>query len=152
VPELQQLKGWVTNAQRNPQLLRSEPGLKELMGLLAAPALDNLAKRARDERALTERYAELAEGLDDPGISEGERQRRHAEFDHLRKRLGGQIVQSAEATGAQRTELGALLLHLQGMLEAATMLPKGARKAKLPNYGPVLARLRELGSGKVSAP
>lgn len=152
VPELQQLKGWVTNAQRNPQLLRSEPGLKELMGLLAAPALDNLAKRARDERALTERYAELAEGLDDPAISEGERQRRHAEFDHLRKRLGGQIVQSAEAAGAQRTELGALLLHLQGMLEAATALPKGAKKAKLPNYGPVLARLRELGSGKVSAP
>lgn len=155
LPELQQLKAWIALAQRSPQLLRSDAGLKELLGLLAAPALDNLAKRAREERALTERYAELAEGLDDPSISAGERQRRNAEFDHLRKRLGGQIVQSAEATGAHRTELSALLLHLQGMVEVAAVsskVAKNAKKAKSPNYEPVLARLRELGSGKASTP
>jgi hypothetical protein len=152
MPELQQLKGWMALAQRTPQLLRSEAGMKDLLALLGAPALDDLAKRAREERALTEHYAELAEGLDDPTISPGERERRHAEFDHLRKRLGGQIVHSAEAAGAQHTELGALLLHLEGMLEAAAILPKGAKKVKLPDYGPVLARVRELGRGKASAP
>jgi hypothetical protein len=151
-PELQQLKAWIAAAQRSPQLLRSEAGLKELLGLLAAPALDNLAKRAREERALTERYAELAEGLDDPSISAGERERRNAEFEHLRKRLGGQIVQSAEATSAHRAELSAVLLHLQGMVEVAAIPHKGAKKAKLPNYEPVLARLRELDGGKASTP
>jgi hypothetical protein len=152
MPELQKLKSWIEIAQRTPQILRSGPELKELLGLLAAPALDNLAQKAREERALTERYAELAEGLDDPAVSPAERERRHAEFDHLRKRLGGQIVSSAEALAAQGTELGAVLVHLQRLLETAAVPAKGPRKAPLPDYKPIFTRLRELDTGKARTP
>lgn len=153
LPELQKLKGWLDVAQRTPQRLRSHGELKELLGLLEAPALDDLAKKASEERALTERYAELAEGLDDPTASAAERQRRHAEFDHLRKRLRGQIVQSAEASGAQGTELGAVLLHLQRLLQDAATPAKGGRRASpSPDYKPIFARLRELDARKVLAP
>jgi hypothetical protein len=152
LPELQKLKTWLDLAQRNPQLLHSPAGLKELEALLAAPALDGLAQQAREERALTERYAELAEGLDDPSVSDAERERRHAEFAHLRKRLGGQIVQSAEATGTQRTDLGAALLHLKNLLAAAPTAAKGPKKGKALDYAPILARLRALDGGKAPSP
>jgi hypothetical protein len=152
LPELQQLKTWIDLAHRAPQRLRSESELKALLALLAAPALDDLAKKASEERVLTERYAELAESLDDPTVSAAERQRRHAEFDHLRKRLGGQIVQSAEAMGGQGTALGAVLLHLQRLLQSAATIAKASRKAPLPDYQPIFTRLRELDNGKALAP
>jgi hypothetical protein len=152
LPELQKLEAWLDLAQRTPQLLHNEANLKDLSALLAAPELDNLAQQARDERALTERYAELAEGLDDPAVSEAERERRHAEFTNLRKRLGGQIVHSAEAAGAQRTELGAVLRHLQAALENAAIGGKSGKKAKAPDYAPLLTRVRELGAGKATKP
>lgn len=150
-PELQKLKAWTDLATHTPLVTRSEPQLKELLGLLAAPALEELARKAREERALTERYAELAEGLDDPAVAPAERERRHAEFDHLRKRLSGQIVQSAEASGAQGTELSAVLGHLERLLQSAAT-SKRAHKQPPPDYAPVLQRLRELRSGKAAAP
>jgi hypothetical protein len=152
LPELQKLKAWLDVAQRAPQMLHSEANLKDLSALLAAPALDGLAQQAREERALTERYAELAEGLDDPAVSEAERERRHAEFAHLRKRLGGQIVHSAEASGTERTELGAVLQHLLSALENAAFSGKGAKKGKTLDYAPLLTRVRELGAGKAPKP
>jgi len=153
LPELQKVKVWLDVAQRAPQALRSEPELKELLALLSAPALDSVAKKSREERAVTERYAELAEGQDDPAVSPGERKRRHAEFNHLRKHLGGQIVQSAEGLGGHGTELAAVLLHLRRLLEGAAASPaKVAKKAKAPDYKPIFLRLRELQTGKAPAP
>ena len=153
LPELQKLKAWLDLAQRTPQRLRSEAELLELLALLKAPTLDRVAQKAREERALTERYAELAEGLDDPAVSVGERERRHAEFNHLRKRLGGQIVQSAEGLGGHGTELAAVLQHLRRLLESAATAPaKPPRKAKLPDYKPIFLRLHELTTGKAAAP
>ncbi len=151
LPELQKLEDWLDLAQRTPAMLRSESDLQEIARLLAAPALETLARRARDERALTERYAELAEGLDDPSVSPGERERRHAEFDNLRKRLGGQIGHSREAS-EKNVELTALLARMQALLEGVAGQAKGAKKPQLPNYTPLLARLRALGDGKASAP
>ena len=147
LPELQQLKSWLDLAKRTPLLLHGESGLKELGALLAAPALDSLAQQTREERALTERYAELAVSLDDPSVSAAERERRHGEFTQLRKRLGGQILHSAEAGGTQRTELGAVLLHVQSLLEAAAAV-RGPKKGKALDYAPLLTRVRELGAGK----
>jgi len=152
LPELQKLKSWLDLAQRAPQLLHSPAGLKELEALLAAPALDRLAQQAREERALTERYAELAEGLDDPAVSDAERERRHAEFAHLRRRLGGQIVQSAEASSAQRTDLGAALLHLKSLLAGVPPAKKRDKRGKALDYAPILERLRALDSGKAPSP
>lgn len=152
LPELQRLKAWLQLAERTPVLLQSEASLRELSQLLAAPSLDQLARDARQERALTERYAELAEGLDDPAASTGERERRRAEFDRLRKRLGGRIVGSAEAGGTARTELAALLQHLQLLLERQQTATKSVKKAGKFDYGPVLSRVRELGNGKGSTP
>ncbi len=150
-PELQQLKAWLDRAQRTPALLRNEPDVQELMRLLAAPALENLARQAREERALTERYAELAEGLDDPAVSAAERERRHAEFDNLRRRLGGQIVRSAEASGLG-VELSVVLARVQALLESVAAPAKGSPKPKTPNYAPLLTQVRALGSGKASVP
>jgi hypothetical protein len=150
-PELQRLKSWLDRAQRTPAMLRTESDVQELMRLLAAPALETLARQAREERALTERYAELAEGLDDPAVTEGERERRHAEFDHLRKRLGGQIVHSAEASGVA-VDLGAVLVRVQRLLEGVAGQAQGTPKPKLPNLAPLLAQVRALGSGKASVP
>lgn len=153
LPELQKLKAWIELAQRTPNLMRSEPHLRELSQLLAAPALDQLAREARQERELTERYAELAEGLDDPGASSGERERRRAEFDSLRKRLGGQIVGTAEASGAARTQLSALLQHLQLLLERQQTSSKPSPKRPTVDYAPLLTRVRELGgAGKATSP
>lgn len=151
LPELQKLKDWVELVQRTPTLLLRESSVQDLAQLLAAPALEDLARQGREERALTERYAELAEALDDPAVSAGERERRHAEFDHLRKRLGGQIVRGAQAS-ARSVELGVVLSRLQPLVEAAAGQGKGTKKAKTPNYTPVLARIRELGGGKAHAP
>jgi len=155
LPELVKLKGWMDVAQRVPVMQHSESDLRELAQLLAAPALDRLAQEARDERALTEHYAELAEGLDDPAASPGERERRRAEFDSLRKRLGGQIVHSAEASGTDRTEISAVLARLMAMLENAQqskLQAKASRRGKPIDYGPLLSRVRELGSGKATKP
>jgi hypothetical protein len=66
--------------------------------------------------------------------------------------LGGQIVKSAEASGAQRTELGALLLHVQSLLAAAPPAAKGAKKARSLDYSPILTRLRALDAGKAPTP
>ncbi len=149
--ELQQLKAWLDRAQHTPATLRNEADVQELMRLLVAPALETLARQVREERALTERYAELAEGVDDPSVSPAERERRHAEFDNLRKRLGGQIVQSAEASGVG-VELGAVLARVQVLLESVAGQGKPSPKQKNPNYAPLLSQVRALGSGKAPVP
>lgn len=154
VPELQKLKAWVEMADRNAALLKKDMHLHELTQLLAAPALDQLARDAREERALTERYAELAESLDDPAATPGERERRRAEFDGLRKRLGGQIVNKAEARGAAGTELSAVLQHLQLLLERhqADAQRNSSKKRPIVDYTPALTRVRELRGASAKAP
>ena len=144
-PELQKLKAWLEGAERTPTLVRSQVQLKELAQLLASQTLERVAREGREERALTERYAELAEGLDDPQVSTGERQRRHEEFDSMRRRLGGKIVASAEAGGQQRTELGAVLSRLLMVLETAARANKAHKKGGTVDYEPVLSRVRALG-------
>lgn len=156
LPELQRLKAWLEQVQRTPALLQSEATLRDLSALLATPSLEQLAQEAREERALTERYAELAESLDAPDVSASERERRRAEFDELRKRLGGKIVDSAVAGGTERTALSALLAHALQLLEeaaarAATSKPK-AGKQRPPDYTAVLARLRSLRGEKAKTP
>jgi len=154
-PEVQKLKAWVELAQRTPASLQSQAALKELSDLLAAPALERLAQEAAEERAITEHYAELAEGLDDPAVTEAERQRRHAEFDSLRKRLSGKIVDSAVAGGAGRTELSALLSHVLQLLQGKAAQAKTAKKpskTRPPDYGPLIARLQQLRGEKAQAP
>jgi hypothetical protein len=143
--ELGKLKAWLDSAQRAPVTLRSEAQLAELKKLLASEPLQRLAREAREERALTERYSELAEGLDDPSVSAGERKRRRDEFDQLRRRLGGQIVQSAESAGGSRAQLGAVLAHLQGLLEAAAKAYKPPKRGPKLEYESLLSRVRELG-------
>jgi len=150
-PELQQLQSWLEAAERTPARLRDEVQLGVLAQLLASPVLERIARDAREERALTERYAELAEALDDPDVSAAERERRRAEFAHLRKRLGGQIVQGAQASGTDRTSLAATLSRLHLNLEHASQ-SKPPKKTRAPDYPPLLARLRELGAGKAAAP
>jgi mRNA-degrading endonuclease toxin of MazEF toxin-antitoxin module len=151
--ELQKLRAWVESVQRSPAVVESEVALRELTQLLAAPALERLAREAREERALTEHYAELAEGLDDPNVSAGERVRRRAEFDNLRKRLGGQLIHTPGSAN-DRAQLAALLSHLVTLLPS-TPPPKPGKKptkTRAPDYRPVLARLRELRGEKVPAP
>ena len=148
-PELRKLQAWVELFKRAPKPGHNDAPWQELTQLLAAPALEQLAREAREERSLTEHYAELAEGLDDPAVSEGERERRHAEFDTLRKRLGGQIVHKAEG-GTDRTQLAALLVHLQSVVEGAALQGKRAKHSF--DFRPLQARLRELASGKVAPP
>ena len=63
--ELKQLKEWLAAAERAPGHVRDPVQLNLLSQLLTSPTLERLARDARDERALTERYAELAEALDD---------------------------------------------------------------------------------------
>lgn len=150
-PELQRLKEWLAAVERAPAQLRDPVQLNLLSQLIASPALEGLARDARDERALTERYAELAEALDDPNVSAAERERRHAEFAHLRKRLGGQIVQSAQASGGDHTVMGVTISRLYVMLESVSQM-KPPKKGRVFDYGPILARLRELGAGKAKAP
>jgi hypothetical protein len=149
--ELQQLKDWLATAERASAHVRDPVQLNLLSQLLTSPSVERLARDARDERALTERYAELAEALDDPNVSAAERERRHAEFAHLRKRLRGQIVQSAQASGGDRTVLGATISRLYVVLESASQV-KPPKKGRAPDYAPLLARLRELGAGKAKAP
>lgn len=154
-PELQKLKLWLDDAQRTPTRLHDEAQLRELSQLLASPALERIAREEREERALTERYAELAEALDDPAVSSSERERRHAEFARLRQRLGGNIVASAEASGAERTALALALARLQPLLEAAAASGKSAQKLQKgakADYQGLLGRVHELGEGKASAP
>jgi mRNA-degrading endonuclease toxin of MazEF toxin-antitoxin module len=151
--ELQKLKAWVESVQRSPAVVESDVALRELAQLLAAPAVDRLAREAREERALTEHYAELAEGIDDPNVSAGERARRRAEFDNLRKRLGGQLVQTPGSAN-DRTQLAALLTHLVTLLQS-TLPPKPGKKSPkthAPDYRPLLTRLRELRGEKAPAP
>jgi hypothetical protein len=151
--ELQKLEAWVKSVQGSPALVESEAALHELAQLLATPALERLAREARDERALTEHYAELAEGLDDPNVSAGERQRRRAEFDNLRRRLGGQLVHTP-GSGNDRTQLAALLSHLVSLLQNTPVSKTGKKpsKARSPDYRPLLSRLRELRGEQASAP
>jgi hypothetical protein len=154
LPELQKLKAWVESQQRSPAVAESEAALRDLTQLLATPALERLAREARQERELTEHYAELAEGVDDPNVSASERERRRAEFDSLRRRLGGQIVQGG--SGSDRTQLSALLTHLVQLFEAppppAAKPGKKPPKTKRPDYQPLLSRLRELRGEKAVAP
>jgi hypothetical protein len=157
LPELQKLKAWLELAQKNAALLQSEATLRELGSLLSAPPLEQLAQEAREERALTERYAELAEGLDVPNVPPAERERRRAEFDSLRKRLSGRIVQSAVASSAERSALSALLAHALQLLDdaaARSKLGKGAKagKARPLDFGPLQARVRELRGERAKAP
>jgi hypothetical protein len=152
--ELQKLKGWLESVQASPAVATSEPALRELSQLLAAPAIERMAREEREEHALTEHYAELAEGLDDPNVSASERGRRRAEFDNLRKRLGGQIAATA-ASGSERTQLAALLARVIEALEAARSSPKSGKKqpkTKLPDYQPLLKRAHELRGEKATAP
>jgi hypothetical protein len=151
-PELQKLNGWVDGALASPKRVHDEKELVELAKLLASPTLERIAHEAREERALTERYAELAESLDDPSVSAAERERRHAEFAHLRKRLGGQIVQSAEASGTDRTALAAVLSRLKIVLESAATQTGSPKKGRAPDYRPLLARVRQLGGEKAAGP
>lgn len=158
LPELQKLKGWIQLVTKSPALLQSEATLRELSLLLASPPLERLAQDAREERALTERYAELAENLDDPEVAEAERERRRAEFDGLRKRLSGKIVQSAVVSGADRSALSAVLAHTLQLLEDAAARAskigktrKGGR-ARPPDYTALLIRVRELRGEKAKAP
>lgn len=153
-PELQKLQAWIDGAERSPALVESEAALRELSQLLSTPTIERMAHDAREERALTEHYAQLAEGLDDPNVSAGERERRRAEFDTLRKRLGGQILQKAVSSGSDRLQLAALLAHLERTLQAQAQPDAGKKPAKQrrPNYGPLLSRLRELRGAKVSGP
>lgn len=153
-PELAKLKAWVEQAGRSPALLQTEASLRELGVLLSAPALERMAREERNERALTEHYAELAEGLDDPNVSAGERERRRAEFDSLRKRLGGQIVTSSETSG-ERRQLSALVAHLTQLLENGAAHAKSAKppkKGRPFDYAPLLARLRALQGQEGKAP
>jgi hypothetical protein len=135
-------------------VLHNEAPLRDLRELLGAPALERLAAEAREERALTEHYAELAEGLDDPAVSDAERARRRAEFDSLRKRLGGKIVQSATG-GAERTELSALLSHILQLLESSAAPAKAAKKpskTRSPDHAALVRRVRELQGEKAQGP
>jgi hypothetical protein len=151
--ELQKLKAWVESVERSPAVIESEAALHELAQLLATPALERLAREAREEHALTEHYAELAEGVDDPNVSAGERERRRAEFDNLRKRLGGQLGQKP-GSGNDRTQLAALLTHLVTLLQSTPPPKPGkkATKARAPDYRPLLTRVRELRGEKALAP
>jgi hypothetical protein len=158
LPELQKLKAWIRLVTKSPALLQNEATLRELSSLLASPPLERLAQDAREERALTERYAELAENLDDPEVAEAERERRRTEFDGLRKRLSGKIVQSAVVGGADRGALSAVLAHtLQLLEEAAARAGKTGKtgksgKARPPDYAALLVRVRELRGEKAKAP
>ena len=149
-PDLDKLRAWIDVVTHSPKLLRSDTQLQSLSQILASPGIEQLAREAREEHALTEHYSELAEGLDDPSVSVSERERRHAEFDNLRKRLGGQLVHKAEG-GSDRTQLAAVLAHLQLMLEEAALQGKGNKKIVV-DYRPLLARVRELGGGKAPTP
>jgi hypothetical protein len=152
--ELQKLKAWLDLVQSSPAAMRNEGALRELGQLLAAPALERMAREEREERALTEHYAELAEGLDDPNVSSGERERRRAEFDSLRKRLGGQLAATAES-GRERTQLAALLARVIQMLETAATNAKASKKppkTRPPDYQPLLQRLHELRGEKATTP
>jgi hypothetical protein len=157
LPELQKLKQWIQVAAKSPAVLESETTLSELSSLLSAPPLERLAQEAREERALTERYAELAESLDDPNVPEVERERRRSEFDGLRKRLSGKIVQSALVSGADHSALSAVLAHTLQLLEDASARIRARKtgknvKARSPDYSALLARVRELRGEKAKAP
>ncbi|MDF3069373.1 MAG: hypothetical protein K0R38_4974 [Polyangiaceae bacterium] len=143
--DLQKLMTWLEGAERQPQVLRSPKHVAELSQLLSSVTLERLAQEAREERALTERYAELAEAVDDPAVSAAERRRRRDEFAHLRRRLGGQIVQTGQGTSSGRTQLAAVISRLELMVRAAATEPP-AKKVVRPSYEPILARLRDLGA------
>jgi hypothetical protein len=154
-PELVQLEAWLKQASHSPNVLYTEPGQRELLQLLAAPTIETLAREAREEQSLTERYAELADALDAPDVSPSERQRRQAEFDTLRKRLSGQIARSAMASSAQRRQLSALLARLQSLLFDTEQAKKAAKKAKraFVDPAPVQRRVQELqGAAAAAAP
>jgi hypothetical protein len=148
-PELQKLRAWVELVKRTPKMWHADTQLQELSRLLATPAIEQLAREASEERALTEHYSELAEGLDAADVSESERARRHAEFDNLRKRLGGQLVHKAEG-GADRTQLAALLAYLLRVLEDPSLLGKPVKHGGF-DYRPLQARVRELAIGKAAS-
>lgn len=146
VPEVKALERWLDAAERSPERARDQRQLLELSVLLASPQLERLAQEARDERALTERYAELAEGVDDPSVPPSERERRRAEFEHLRRRLRGQLVRGA-ASGPDRSALPALLARLLLVVEAAAEAkpsPSKPSKKPKPDLSPLLTRLRAL--------
>lgn len=150
-PEVQALRRWLDAAERSPENVHDGRQVLALAQLLASPTLEHIALEARNERALTDRYAELAEALDDPAVPQSERERRRAEFEHLRRRLGSQIVGSAERGGTDRTSLPALLSRLLVVVQAAAdpkTKAKAPKKARV-DYGPVLDRLQSL-NGKLA--
>jgi hypothetical protein len=147
------MKAWVESSERSPAVAQSEVALHELAQLLAMPSLEQLAREAREERMLTEHYAERAEGIDDPNVTPGERERRRAEFGSLRKRLGGQLVQGA-GSGSDRTQRAGLLTHLVSLFERAPTPSSGKKqpKTRQPDYRPLLTRLHELRREKAPTP
>lgn len=150
--ELERLDAWLKRFAKAPVLLNTEAAQRDLLQLLSAPALDTLAREAREERALTERYAELAEALDDPAASPGERQRRQAEFDTLRKRLSGQIGALAIASSANRRLLSTLLTRVEDALNQVEKARKSPQKGKhVVDPAPIWRRVREL-QGQSPAP
>jgi hypothetical protein len=148
-PEVQALRRWLEAVERSPENARDKQQLAALAELLAAPSLERIARLARDERAMTERYAELAESVDDESVPASERERRHAEFEHLRRRLQDQLVSVTESGGSDRTALPALLSRLSVVLEAAAQAKPPAKGRKKPalDYAPLLKSLHTL-SGK----
>lgn len=153
--ELTELRRWVEALGHDPLRLQQEPALRDLAALLEAPALERLAREASEERELTDRYAQLADALDEPGVSAGERLRRRAEFDNLRRRLSGKLAQNAG--GAELyTELDALLTHLERTLRAPPPAPpskarKGVARTPTLDHRPLVSRVRQL-RGESSAP
>jgi hypothetical protein len=144
--ELERLEAWLRQLGKSPVLTHTEAGQRELLQLLSAPALDTLAREAREERALTERYAELADSVDDPAASPGERQRRQTEFDTLRKRLSGQIAGTAIASSAHRRQLSTILARVDEALDEVDRARKQGKKAKhpIPDPAAIRRRVREL--------
>lgn len=144
--DLLKLRSWLGLAERQPTLLRSSAQLTELEQLLGSSSLERLAREQNEERALTERYAELAEAVDDPAVSAAERQRRQEEFAHLRRRLGGQIVASAAGANSGRSHLGVVLSRLRVLVESAAAAERAQKKRPHLDYEPILQRLRALGA------
>jgi hypothetical protein len=142
--DLQKLRLWLDVAESQGSAPRTQKQLTELGELLASPTIQQLAREARQERALTERYAELAEAIDDPSVSAAERRRRREEFAHLRRRLGDRIVEAAEGASLGRAHLGAVLARLTALLESAAAAEQHRKKGAKLSYEPLLSRLREL--------
>ncbi len=153
-PSLTRLSAWADRLQKTPSLLAEEASLRELEGLLQEPALNALAQEADQERILTERYAELADSLDDPSVSPAERQRRRQEFATLRKRLADQLVRASAGSSDGHTELRALLAHLLELVEPSVAPEKQGKKGapkRRASLAAIVTRLHALRGDRASS-